>query len=47
MLMTAPVAADILPQMIHFIGGACVAGHNVRFDLNFLCYELGLDRPQA
>jgi len=42
MIATAPVAADILPQMIHFIGGACVAGHNVRFDLNFLCYELAL-----
>jgi DNA polymerase III epsilon subunit len=42
MLTSAPVAADILPQMIHFIGGACVAGHNVRFDLNFLCYELAL-----
>jgi DNA polymerase III epsilon subunit family exonuclease len=42
MIVTAPVAADILPQMIHFIGGACVAGHNVRFDLNFLCYELAL-----
>jgi DNA polymerase III epsilon subunit len=42
MLHKAPVAADILPQMIHFIGGACVAGHNVRFDLNFLCYELAL-----
>jgi len=42
MLTTAPVAADVLPQMIHFIGGACVAGHNVRFDLNFLCYELAL-----
>jgi len=42
MVKTAPVASDILPQMIHFIGGACVAGHNVRFDLNFLCYELSL-----
>ena len=42
MLTTAPVSADILPQMIHFIVGACVAGHNVRFDLNFLCYELAL-----
>ena len=42
MLVSAPIAADILPQMIHFIGGACVAGHNVRFDLNFLCYELSL-----
>jgi DNA polymerase III epsilon subunit len=42
MLTNAPLAADILPQMIHFVGGACVAGHNVRFDLNFLCYELAL-----
>ena len=42
MVEGAPVAADILPQMIHFIGGACVAGHNVRFDLNFLCFELAL-----
>lgn len=42
MLITAPIAADILPEMINFIGGACVAGHNVRFDLNFLCYELAL-----
>jgi len=42
MVTRAPVAIDVLPQMIHFIGGACVAGHNVRFDLNFLCYELAL-----
>ncbi len=42
MLISAPLAADILPGLIQFIGGACVAGHNVRFDLNFLCYELAL-----
>ena len=42
MLVDAPLAADALPQMINFIGGACVAGHNVRFDLNFLCYELAM-----
>ncbi len=42
MLQGAPMAAEILPQMINFIGGGCVAGHNVRFDLNFLCYELAL-----
>ena len=42
MLVAAPLSADILPQMIQFIGGACVAGHNVKFDLNFLCYELAL-----
>jgi DNA polymerase III epsilon subunit family exonuclease len=40
MLATAPLAGDVLPQIVHFIGGACVAGHNVRFDLGFLCYEL-------
>ena len=28
--------------MIEFIGGGCIAGHNVRFDLGFLCYELSL-----
>jgi len=42
MVCNAPVAADVLPQMINFIGGACITGHNVRFDLNFLCYELAL-----
>ncbi|MDE2223361.1 MAG: 3'-5' exonuclease [Candidatus Omnitrophica bacterium] len=42
MLAAAPLASDVLPGMIHFIGGACVAGHNVKFDLNFLCYELAL-----
>jgi DNA polymerase III epsilon subunit family exonuclease len=42
MVSAAPLAADVLPQMINFIGGACVAGHNVRFDLNFLCFELAL-----
>jgi len=42
MVATSPLAAQILPSMIHFISGACVAGHNVRFDLNFLCYELAL-----
>ncbi len=42
MLAAAPAAADVLPRMIQFIGGACVAGHNVRFDLNFLCFELSL-----
>jgi len=42
MLTLAPLSAQVLPQMIQFIGGACVAGHNVRFDLNFLCFELAL-----
>ncbi len=42
MVASAPLASDTLPQLISFIGGGCVAGHNVRFDLGFLCYELAL-----
>ncbi len=42
MVAQAPTAKEILPQMVSFISGACVAGHNVRFDLGFLCYELAL-----
>ncbi|MBI3602357.1 MAG: 3'-5' exonuclease [Candidatus Omnitrophica bacterium] len=42
MIAPAPTAQEILPQMVSFISGACVAGHNVRFDLGFLCYELAL-----
>jgi DNA polymerase-3 subunit alpha (Gram-positive type) len=42
MLASAPLAEDILPRMIPFIGGACLAGHNVKFDLDFLCHELSL-----
>jgi DNA polymerase-3 subunit alpha (Gram-positive type) len=42
MVAQAPDSSDVLPQMLTFIGGACVAGHNVRFDLNFLGYELAL-----
>ena len=42
MISDAPTAPDVLPRMIEFIGGGCIAGHNVRFDLGFLCYELSL-----
>ncbi len=42
MLSNAPTADAVLPRMISFIGGGCVVGHNVRFDLGFLCYELSL-----
>lgn len=42
MLADAPFAQDILPAMIDFIAGGCVVGHNVRFDLEFLCHELSL-----
>ena len=42
MVSDAPLADIVLPKMIDFIGGACVAGHNVKFDLNFLCYQLNM-----
>ncbi|HQP10780.1 MAG TPA: 3'-5' exonuclease [Candidatus Omnitrophota bacterium] len=42
MLAKAPTADHILPQIIDFTGGACLVGHNIKFDLNFLCYQLSL-----
>lgn len=42
MLTGAPTAEEFLPGIIDFIGGGCVVGHNVKFDLNFVCYELSL-----
>jgi DNA polymerase III epsilon subunit family exonuclease len=42
MLIGAPTSEEFLPGIIDFIGGGCVVGHNVKFDLGFLCYELAL-----
>ena len=42
MIAGAPTAEDILPRIIDFTGGACLVGHNIKFDLNFLCFELSL-----
>ncbi|HLF18347.1 MAG TPA: 3'-5' exonuclease [Candidatus Omnitrophota bacterium] len=42
MLIDAPTAQEFLPKMIDFIGGTPLAGHNIKFDLDFLCYELSL-----
>lgn len=42
MLDGAPKASEVLPKMIDFTGGACLVGHNIRFDLNFLCFQLAL-----
>lgn len=42
MIAQAPTAHQILPEFINFIGGACLAGHNVKFDLEFVCFELAL-----
>jgi len=42
MLIGAPTSGEFLPGIIDFIGGGCVVGHNVKFDLGFVCYELAL-----
>jgi DNA polymerase III subunit epsilon len=42
MLAKAPTADCVLPQIIDFTGGACLVGHNIKFDLNFLCYQLSM-----
>jgi DNA polymerase III epsilon subunit len=40
MVSSAPTRDEVLPKIIDFIGGACLVGHNISFDLKFLCYEL-------
>jgi len=40
MVTDAPLAEDVLPKILSFIGGACLVGHNIKFDLDFLCFEL-------
>ncbi|MCA9404863.1 MAG: 3'-5' exonuclease [Candidatus Omnitrophica bacterium] len=42
MVAGAPTADAVLPQMLDFIGGASLVGHNVKFDLEFLCHELAM-----
>lgn len=42
MLEGAPLCRDILPSFLEFVGHATLIGHNIRFDLNFLYYELEL-----
>ena len=42
MLKDAPTANQMLPHMLDFIRGGCLVGHNIKFDLNFLCFELSL-----
>ncbi len=42
MVKGAPTAEIVLPKMIDFTGGACLVGHNIKFDLNFLCFQLSL-----
>lgn len=42
MVRDAPSSADVLPKFVEFIGGACLCGQNVKFDLDFVCHELSL-----
>ena len=42
MVANAPTNDVVLVELMDFIGGASIAGHNVRFDLNFICYELSV-----
>ncbi|GCE25018.1 hypothetical protein KDA_05020 [Dictyobacter alpinus] len=48
MVSEAPTASQVMPELIDFIGGATLVGHNLGFDLNFLSFEaqlLGLAFP--
>ncbi len=42
MLRGAPTSCEILPRFLEFLGDAALVGHNVGFDLSFLCHELSL-----
>lgn len=46
MVAGQPTFAEALPQICELLGGAIILGHNIRFDLSFLCREFrsaGLD----
>ncbi|GCE17061.1 exonuclease domain-containing protein [Dictyobacter kobayashii] len=48
MVNEAPLASQVLPELLDFIDGAPLVGHNLGFDLNFLTFEaqlLGLSFP--
>ncbi len=42
MLEGQPKASQILPELLTFLEDACMVGHNLRFDINFLNNELRL-----
>src|SRR5713226_9086265 len=42
MVSKAPSAAQIFPDFLRFIEGAIIVGHNVGFDIGFLCSEAQL-----
>ncbi len=47
MVVEAPRIEHVLPQLLEFIGGAVIVGHNVRFDISFIdaaCERFGYPR---
>lgn len=42
MVADAPRADEVLPMFVDFIGGACLCGQNIKFDLDFVCHELAV-----
>ncbi len=42
MVKDAPASREILPDFCQFADGSALVGHNVEFDLGFVCYELSL-----
>ena len=42
MVNDAPTAKEVMPDVMRFIDGAIVVGHNVGFDIGFLSYEAHL-----
>lgn len=42
MVADAPTSDEILPYFVEFVGGACLCGQNVKFDMDFVCNELAL-----
>ncbi|MGV8049005.1 MAG: helicase C-terminal domain-containing protein [Anaerolineaceae bacterium] len=46
MVQNAPLLADVLPELVDFVGDAVVVGHNVAFDLSFM-RKVGAFRTNA
>ena len=42
MLGGAPLIKDVLPDVLEFIKGSIIIGHNIKFDISFLTNELDL-----
>ncbi|GAC1357692.1 MAG: hypothetical protein NVSMB44_03780 [Ktedonobacteraceae bacterium] len=48
MVNDAPASAEVIPDLLHFLDGATLVGHNLGFDVRFLAHEaqlLGLPFP--